>query len=89
MKIKYRHKGLTITDGLHFEKFCEVEVSEELGKELLKQPNLFIEIKEDKVKETKQIEKQETKIEEPKKETPKPKTTRKRTPRTKAKTEAK
>ena len=58
MKIKYKQKGLTITNGISFENFCEIEVSDTIGKELLKQKCLFEEIKE--VKETK-IEVKETK----------------------------
>ena len=51
MKIKYKQKGLTITNDISFENFCEIEVSDAIGKELIKQKNLFEEIKE--VKETK------------------------------------
>ena len=53
MKIKYNKKGLTVTEGIHFENFCEVEVSDTIGKKLLKQKRLFEEIKtEVNVKET-------------------------------------
>jgi len=52
MKIKYKQKGLTISNGVHFENFCEVTVSEVIGKELLKQSNLFEVIGNVETKET-------------------------------------
>jgi len=65
MKIKYKQKGLTISNGVHFENFCEVTVSDVIGKELLKQSNLFEAIGSIEAIETKET-----------KEVPKAKTTR-------------
>lgn len=80
MKIKYKQKGFTSTNNMVFENFCEVDVSEAIGKELLKQPHLFEEIKtEDKKIETKT---------EPK-EAPKKTTRTKAKPKTETKSESK
>ena len=60
MKIKYKQKGLTISNGVHFENFCEVTVSDVIGKELLKQSNLFVAIGSIETKETKEVPKAKT-----------------------------
>lgn len=60
MKIKYKQKGLTISNGVHFENFCEVTVSDVVGKELLKQSNLFEVIGNVETKETKEVPKAKT-----------------------------
>jgi len=57
MKIKYNKKGLTVTEGIHFENFCEIEVSDTIGKKLLKQKNLFKEIKEVEEVKTNNVDK--------------------------------
>ena len=75
MKIKYNKKGLTVTEGIHFENFCEVEVSDTVGNKLLKQKKLFKEISENKEIKPK-VEKTEIK-EDKEVKTTKPKTTRK------------
>ena len=60
MKIKYKQKGLTISNGVHFENFCEVTVSDVVGKELLKQSNLFEVVGNVETKETKEVPKAKT-----------------------------
>ena len=73
MKIKYNKKGLTVTEGIHFENFCAIEASDTIGKKLLKHKNLFKEIKE--VEEVEEVKTNNVD------KTTKPKTTRTRKPK--------